>query len=143
MDIFQLLIYRRRKHYRNESGHDPEDIFSEDRATDFLCDKLLCQYAVQLYCHFCGTACYRLWLQFYSMSVFTFDHDHRIYFCVGAGADHFGMYGVSERSRAYTGYCVYGMDVYVAGGISTFLHSEEAAVDLSVKSDGANHYSVS
>ena len=143
MDLFQLLIDRGSQHYRNESGHDPEDIFSEDRAADLLCDKLFCQHAVQLYCHFCGTACHRLWLQFYGMPVFTFDYGHRVYFCIGTGTDHFGMHGVSEGSRAYTWYCVYGMDVYVAGGISAFLHSEEAAVDFPVKSDGTDHYSVS
>lgn len=83
MDLFQLLIDRGSQHYRNESGHDPEDIFSEDRAADLLCDKLFCQHAVQLYCHFCGTACHRLWLQFYGMPVFTFDYGHRVYFALG------------------------------------------------------------
>lgn len=84
-----------------------------------------------------------VWLNFYGMPVFTFDYGHRVYFCIGTGTDHFGMHGVSEGSRAYTWYCVYGMDVYVAGGISAFLHSEEAAVDFPVKSDGTDHYSVS
>ena len=77
------------------------------------------------------------------MFIFAADHDHRIYFRIGSVTDHFGMHRVSERLGAHSGHCIHGVDVYVAGGISSVFYSEGVTVHFSVKSDGTDHHGVS